>query len=145
MTAGALFKLSERLRMAASYTSAALYQKDELSVSGNPEERLERPAAHYFRIGAAMYPIKWLYFFADLFYQKYSNMTRLHPGFNLGMQLTAYGRPEFLGFLPEYGMIPFYIGYSHEPWDRVKGNQAKHVSFGSGYYLNNIYIRLQKP
>ena len=38
-------------------------------------------------------------------------------------------------------MIPFYLGYSHEPYDRVKNTQAKYFSFGSGYYLNNIYVQ----
>ncbi len=88
-----------------------------------------------------MYPTRWFFFFGDLEYQKYSHLNQLQPGFHLGVQLTAYGRPKVLGFLPQYGMIPLYLGYSHEPYDRVKSTQAKYFSFGSGYYLNNIYVQ----
>ncbi len=141
MTIGGLFQLSERLRMGATYTSATLYEKSEQTQSGHAAHMIERPSAHYFRFGTAMYPLRWFFFFGDLVYQKYSHLTQANPGFDLGMQLTVYGRPAELKFLPEYGMIPLYIGYSHEPWDRVKNTQAKYFSFGSGYYLNNIYLQ----
>jgi hypothetical protein len=140
MMFGTLFKLSERFRMAATYQSSSMYEKTEEKI-GTVASSIKRPSIHDFRIGTAMYPTRWFFFFGDLEYQKYADRAQLQPGFHLGMQLTAYGRPKFLGFLPQYGMIPFYAGYSHEPYDRVKSTQAKYFSFGSGYYLNNIYVQ----
>jgi TolB-like protein len=137
---GALFKLSERFRMGATYQSPDLYDKTE-EIAGGVAASVERPSAHDFRIGTAMYPVRWFFFFADLEYQKYETVAQAHPGFHLGMQFTAYGRPKFLDFLPQYGMLPLYIGYSHEPYDRIKNTQTKYLSIGSGYYLNNIYVQ----
>jgi TolB-like protein len=137
---GSLFKLSERFKMAATYSTANIYEKTDEKINGVTSQ-IERPSSHDFRIGTAMYPTRWFFFFGDIHYRKYEHLVQLQPGFYLGAQFTAYGRPKILGFLPQYGMLPFYIGYAHEPYDRIQNTQAKYFSFGSGYYLNNIYVQ----
>lgn len=138
---GTLFKVSERFRIGATYRSAMVFDKTEQETGNDVDENVDRPSPHSFRVGAAMYPLRWFFFFGDLEYQKYSHVPQAHPGFHLGMQFTGYGRPAFLPFLPRYGMVPLYIGYSHSPYNRLTGTQDRYFSFGSGYCLNNIYLQ----
>jgi len=137
-----LFKVSERFKAGLTFMPESFYMRArEKNDTSGTYETVSRKTPYEFRFGTAMYPLKWCFFFADLEYEKQPGNEKVQPGFDLGLQLTYTGKPLNIGFMPAYGMIPLYIGYSHEPYNKACGTQAKYFSFGSGYFLNNIYVR----
>jgi hypothetical protein len=137
-----LFKVSERFKAGATFQPESFYMSaKEKSGSSEEYESIKRKTVGEFRFGTAMYPLKWCFFFADLEYEKQPGNEKAQPGFHLGLQLTYTGKPLGIRFMPAYGMIPLYVGYSHEPYDKNRATQAKYLSFGTGYFLNNIYVR----
>jgi TolB-like protein len=139
---GALFKVSQRFKAGLTIRPQSFYMvAQERDSSQGGFVRVKRETPGDFRFGIAMYPLKWFFFFGDLQYEKFPGYPQIQPGFHLGWQLTHYGRLLGLPFMPVYSMVPLYIGYSHEPYNRVFGTQAKYFSLGTGYYLNNIYIQ----
>lgn len=140
--AAALFNVSERFRAGMTYQQGSFYMRaGEKTDTSDEYKSVSRKIPSEFRFGTAMYPWKWCFFFADLEYEKQPDNERIQPGFHLGLQFTYTGKPLQLAFMPQYGMIPLYIGYSHEPYVLTTDTQAKYLSFGTGYFLNNIYVQ----
>ena len=137
--AGALVKISPSYRIGLTYLSTDIYSKLREKKRDGKFYNLNATFPHVFRFGTAMYPLKWFFFFADLQYDKYPDY-QFQPGFHLGVQLTYYGKLLF-PFTSEFGMLPLYLGYSHQPYDRINNTQQKYFSLGTGYYLNNIYLQ----
>jgi hypothetical protein len=139
---GALFKVSQRFKVGLTYRPKSFYMDAQEKQSTQTSfVSVNRETPHDFRIGIAMYPLKWFFFFGDLQYEKFPSFPQMQPGFHLGWQLTYQGQLLGLKFMPLYSMIPLYIGYSHEPFNRITNTQAKYFSIGTGYYLNNIYVQ----
>ncbi len=138
-----LFKVSERFRAGLTFQPESFYV-DAKEKRGTSEEnkKVSRKTSSEFRFGIAMYPLKWCFFFSDLEYEKQPGNPKIQPGFHLGLQFTYTGRPLNIKFMSEYGMMPFFVGYSHEPYNKMTATQNKYISFGTGYFLNNIYVRL---
>jgi hypothetical protein len=139
---GMLFKISPKLRAGATFTSRNITAEAQgkSGVSGQYKD-IQWHTPYLVRTGIAMYPRKWFFFFADLEYAKYYNHPKIQPGFHLGAQLTHYGRIINTPHASPYGMLPLWLGYSHEPYNRLTNTQARYVSVGSGYYLNNFYVQ----
>jgi Curli production assembly/transport component CsgG. len=138
---GTLFQISQRFRMGVTYAVSNVSQDAQQKENSGDFFSIKNPQLNRLRIGTAMYPLRWLSLFGDLEYEKYSNHPQLQPGFYLGVQLTRYGPLPLLSFMPRYGMLPLYIGFSHEPFDRETNTQMEYFSIGAGYCIDNIYVQ----
>jgi hypothetical protein len=139
---GALLKVSQKFKLGLTVLPGTLAGRGSETVAGDSVRvRFEPRTPSEFRLGVAMYPLRWFFFFSDLEYRRYPGNTRLQPGFYLGAQLTHYGRLLNLASTPEFGMLPVWVGYAHEPYNRATATQARYLSLGTGYFVNNIYVR----
>ena len=138
---GTLFQISQRFRMGVTCSAPGGSQNVQQKENNGDFHYVKQPVADRLRIGTAMYPLRWLSLFGDLEYEKYTNHPQLQPGFYLGAQLTQYGPLPLLSFMPRFGMLPLYIGFSHEPFDRETNTQMEYFSIGAGYFIDNIYLQ----
>jgi hypothetical protein len=137
---GVLWKFSPRFKIGLTYSSANIYESNKEKI-GAIANNVEYPKPHTVRFGTAMYPVKWLFLFADLEYEKYPEKDQFQPGFDLGIQLTKYASERNFLFFPKFSMFPFYIGYTHRPYNRITNTQQQYFSLGAGYYLNNVHVQ----
>jgi hypothetical protein len=135
---GVLWKFSPRFKIGLTYSSANVYESNKEKV-GEKTDNVDYPKPHTVRFGTAMYPLKWLFLFADLEYEKYPEAQQYQPGFDLGIQFTKFVSHEKV--FPKYSMLPLYIGYTHRPYNRLTNTQQQYFSIGAGFYLNNIHVQ----
>lgn len=140
--AGALLTITPRFRAALTYAPRSLYEQVRESRTDEEEGyAAEGIAEDKLRVGIATYPLEWLFFFSDLQMHRFEHYSRIQPGFSLGMQLTHSGKLPLLPSSSAYGMLPVTLGYDHQPYHPVWGTQHKYLSIGSGYFVNNLYVR----
>ncbi|HEX2957815.1 MAG TPA: CsgG/HfaB family protein [Chitinispirillaceae bacterium] len=140
VTSGILWKFSQRFKIGLTYSSADLYASTKEKKEGIVY-KVDNPSPHTLRFGTAMYPLKWIFLFADLEYEKYPQKVQYQPGFDLGAQFTKYVLKSGVPFFPQYSMLPLYIGYTHRPYNRINNTQQQYFSIGAGYYLNNVHFQ----
>jgi hypothetical protein len=140
LTSGILWKFSQRFKIGLTYSSADLYESTK-EKKGDLVYKVDKPSPHTIRFGTAMYPLKWMFLFGDLEYEKYPQKTQYQPGFDLGVQVTKFVSKSGIPLFPQYSMLPLYIGYTHRPYDRITNTQQQYFSIGAGYYLNNVHFQ----
>ncbi len=140
ITSGILWKFSQRFKIGLTYSSADLYASTK-EKNGSNVYKVDHPSPHTIRFGTAMYPLKWMFLFGDLEYEKYPEKVQYQPGFDLGVQITKYVSHSGMLLFPQYTMLPLYIGYTHRPYNRITNTQQQYFSIGAGYYLNNVHFQ----
>jgi hypothetical protein len=140
LTTGILWKFSQRFKIGLTYSSTDLYASTK-EKRGGFSYKVDNPSPHTIRFGTAMYPLKWIFLFADLEYEKYPQKVQFQPGFDLGVQVTKYVSKSGMLLFPQYSMLPLYIGYTHRPYNRITNTQQQYFSIGAGYYLNNVHFQ----
>jgi hypothetical protein len=140
ITTGILWKFSQRFKIGLTYSSTDLFQSTK-EKNGNNVYKVDNPSPHRIRFGTAMYPLKWMFLFGDLEYEKYPQKTQYQPGFDLGVQVTKFVSKSGIPLFPQYSMLPLYIGYTHRPYNRITNTQQQYFSIGAGYYLNNVHFQ----